>query len=245
MADLGEVARPRRLLDQVREKLRTLHYSYRTEEAYVGWIKRYILFHGKRHPRDLGVAEVEAYLSSLATRRKVAASTQNQALSALLFLYKQVLEVDLGWVDGVTRAKTPERVPVVLTRTEVASVLQRLSGREWLMASLMYGRPVCRHSQTGDAAHPEALVRHPPAGGRLRHPHGTGAARPSRCRDHPDLHARPPAWRRRGAQSGGCPAGRACDALILPVVCPKCGTDQGTSPSSPTPLPSSGFAAHP
>jgi integron integrase len=131
--------KPRRLLDQVRDKLRTLHYSPRTEEAYVGWIKRFIWFHDKRHPREMGPAEVEAFLSSLAIQRGVSASTQNQALCALLFLYKQVLGVELGWVDGVTRAKRPERVPVVLTRQEVARVLGQMHGRDWLMASLMYG----------------------------------------------------------------------------------------------------------
>jgi len=132
-------SKPRRLLDQVRDKLRTLHYSPRTEDAYVGWIKRYIWFHDKRHPRDMGAPEVETFLSSLATQRGVSASTQNQALSALLFLYKQVLGVEIGWVDGVTRAKRPERVPVVLTRQEVSLVLQQMQGRDWLMASLMYG----------------------------------------------------------------------------------------------------------
>jgi integron integrase len=126
-------------LDQVREKLRTLHYSPRTEDAYVAWIKRYIWFHGKRHPREMGAAEVEAFLSYLATSRGVSASTQNQALCGLLFLYKQVLGVELGWVDGVARAKRPERVPVVLTRQEVALMLEQLQGRNWLMASLMYG----------------------------------------------------------------------------------------------------------
>lgn len=116
--------RPRRLLDQVRDKLRTLHYSPRTEDAYVGWIRRYIWFHDKRHPRDMGAPEVEAFLSHLATQRGVSASTQNQALSGLLFLYTQVLDVEIGWVEGVTRAKRPERVPVVLTRREVALVLE-------------------------------------------------------------------------------------------------------------------------
>jgi integrase len=116
--------RPRRLLDQVRDKLRTLHYSPRTEDAYVGWIKRYIWFHDKRHPRDMGPPEMEAFLSHLATQRGVSACTQNQALCSLLFLYKQVLGVDIGWVDGVTRAKRPERVPVVLTRREVSLVLE-------------------------------------------------------------------------------------------------------------------------
>ena len=126
--------RPPRLLDQVRDKLRKLHYSHRTEEAYVGWIKRSIWFHNKRHPKDMGAAEVEAFLSNLATRRGVSASTQNQARCGLLFLYKQVLGIEIGLVDGVTRAKRPERVPVVLTREEVAAVLGEMHGRDWLMA---------------------------------------------------------------------------------------------------------------
>ena len=132
--------KPRRLLDQVRGKLRTLHYSPRTEDAYVGWIKRYIWFHDKRHPRGMGAAEVEAFLSHLATQRGVSASTQNQALCSLLFLYKQVLGVEIGWVDGVTRAKRPERVPVVLTRQEVALVLDQMQGAE-----LADGQPDVRH----------------------------------------------------------------------------------------------------
>ena len=139
MGEMTAAGRPRRLLDQVRDKLRTLHYSPRTEDAYVGWIKQFILFHGKRHPKELEAADVEQFLTHLATRRRVSASTQNQALCALLFLYKQVLGTDLGWVDGVTRAKVPERVPVVLTRQEVAMVLGQMRGRDWLMASLMYG----------------------------------------------------------------------------------------------------------
>lgn len=139
MSGFTQEPRPRRLLDQVRDKVRTLHYSPRTEDAYIGWIKRYIYFHGKRHPKDLGAAEVGAFLTGLATQRGVSASTQNQALCALLFLYKQVLGVELSSVDGVTWAKRPERVPVVLTREEVAALLQRMRGREWLMASLMYG----------------------------------------------------------------------------------------------------------
>jgi len=131
--------KPKRLMDQVRDKLRKLHYSYRTEQAYCDWIKRFIWFHNKRHPRAMGAAEVEAFLSHLATDRGVSASTQNQALCALLFLYRKMLEVELDWVDNITRAKPSERVPVVLTREEVAAVLSRMSGRNWLMASLMYG----------------------------------------------------------------------------------------------------------
>jgi hypothetical protein len=111
----------------------------RTEEAYVAWIRRYIFFHGKRHPVDLGASEVTSFLTSLAVDGHVAASTQNQALGALLYLYRDVLEVDLPWLDVIVRAKRPERLPVVLTREEVRAVLQRLSGVPRLMASLLNG----------------------------------------------------------------------------------------------------------
>jgi site-specific recombinase XerD len=129
-----------RLIDRVRAALRARHYSRRTEEAYVAWIKRYIFFfHAKRHPAEMGAPEVTRFLSSLAVDGRVAASTQNQALSALLFLYRDVLEVDLPWLDGVVRAKRPERLPVVLTRDEVRALLQRLDGVPRLMAGLLYG----------------------------------------------------------------------------------------------------------
>lgn len=128
-----------KLLDQVRDLIRTKHYSIRTENQYLQWIRRFILFHGKRHPRDMGAPEVEAFLSHLAVSRDVAASTQNQALSALLFLYHEVLGIDLPWLDNVTRAKRPQRLPVVLSRDEVRAVLDRMSGVYGLMASLLYG----------------------------------------------------------------------------------------------------------
>ncbi|HVN87790.1 MAG TPA: integron integrase [Candidatus Binatia bacterium] len=128
-----------RLLDQVRDALRTRHYSYRTEEAYIGWIKRFILFHCKRHPTEMGKLEVERFLTALAVDRHVAASTQNQALGALLFLYREVLERDFGWLDSVVRARRPERLPVVLTRAEVEALLGVLDGVSWIMAMLLYG----------------------------------------------------------------------------------------------------------
>ncbi|HKZ09691.1 MAG TPA: integron integrase [Rhodanobacteraceae bacterium] len=128
-----------RLLEQVRDRLRVKHYSLRTEQAYVGWIRRYILANGRRHPRDLGGREVEAFLTRLATRSEVAAGTQNQALAALLFLYREVLGQNLPWMDGVVRAKRPRRLPVVLTRDEVRRLLASLQGRDWLMAGLLYG----------------------------------------------------------------------------------------------------------
>jgi integron integrase len=130
---------PPKLLDQVRDKLRVKHYSIRTEQVYVDWIKRYIHFHGKRHPNNLGAHDVEAFLTHLAVAGKVAASTQNQAKSALLFLYREVLEIQLAWLDNVTQARAPKRLPVVLTVSEVQSVLSRLNGTHLLIASLLYG----------------------------------------------------------------------------------------------------------
>jgi integron integrase len=116
-----------------------MHYSIRTEEQYLQWIKRFILFHDKRHPKGMGAAEVEAFLTHLAVEGRVSASTQNQAKSALLFLYKRVIEIDLPWLDNVTRAKAPQRLPVVLTQKEVQSILAKLSGTHWVAASLLYG----------------------------------------------------------------------------------------------------------
>lgn len=131
-------AKPR-LLDQVRAAIRTRHYSYRTEETYVGWIRRFILFHGKRHPAEMGKTEITAFLTSLAVEHHVAASTQNQALAAILFLYKDVLGQDPGWCDDIVRAKRPMRLPVVLTRAEVEALLRQLDGIVSLMATLIYG----------------------------------------------------------------------------------------------------------
>ena len=128
-----------RLLDQVRETLRGRHYSRRTEKAYIFWIRRYIHFTGKRHPADLGAAEITAFLNDLANTHNVAASTQNQALSSLLFLYSQVLQHKLPWLDQMVRAKRPVRLPVVLTEAEVRALLAHLDGTKWLMASLLYG----------------------------------------------------------------------------------------------------------
>lgn len=128
-----------KLLDQVRQAIRTRHYSYRTEKAYVHWIKRYIFFHNKRHPIEMGEAEIARFLSSLASDSHVSASTQNQALNALLFVYREVLNKDVGYVNGVIRAKRPHRLPVVLTRQEVRSILGVLNGSDWLMAMLLYG----------------------------------------------------------------------------------------------------------
>ena len=128
-----------KLLEQVRDAIRARHYSLRTEEAYVRWVKRFILFHDKRHPRDMGLQEVQQFLTHLAVEGHVAASTQSQALSALLFLYQQVLKQDIGWIEEVVRAKQPQRMPVVLTPDEVAAVLRQLGGTPWIMATLLYG----------------------------------------------------------------------------------------------------------
>ncbi len=128
-----------KLLDEVRRVIRLKHYSIRTEQSYCDWIKRFILFSGKRHPRELGEAEVTAFLSHLATDLKVASSTQNQALSAILFLYTQVLDQKLGWLDGVERARRPAKLPVVFSREEAERVLGEMRGTHRLMARLLYG----------------------------------------------------------------------------------------------------------
>jgi integron integrase len=131
-------AKPK-LLDCVRSAIRVRHYSYRTEQQYLGWIRRYIVFHDRRHPRDMGAAEVEQFLTHLARDRNVAAPTQSQALAALLFLYRQVLGVDLPWVENIVRARRPLHIPVVMTRQEVRRVLAELRGQYALVARLLYG----------------------------------------------------------------------------------------------------------
>jgi integron integrase len=133
------VNRPPKLLDQVRDRLRVKHYSLQTEKLYIQWVRRYILFNNKRHPKELGAKDVEGFLSHLAVVGQVSASTQNQALSALLFLYKEVLSIDLPWLDNVVRAKRPQRLPVVLSRFKVREVLLRMNGIYSLLANLLYG----------------------------------------------------------------------------------------------------------
>jgi len=128
-----------RLLEQLRHAIRYKHYSYRTEQAYVHWVRRFILFSGKRHPVTLGEAEVTRFLNHLAVDRQVAAATQDQALSALLFLYREVLKTDLPWLEGLNRPKKPVRLPVVLTEQEVKALLAELSGVHWVLAGLLYG----------------------------------------------------------------------------------------------------------
>ena len=136
MSDPGA---PRTLLDEVRRALRVRHRSPRTEEAYLHWIRRFIRYHGRRHPRELGRAEISQFLSNLATEHRVSASTQSQALSALVFLYRHVLQSPFEWLDKLERAKRPVRLPVVLSRAEVARVLSHLDGTPKLIAGLMYG----------------------------------------------------------------------------------------------------------
>jgi integron integrase len=129
----------RGLLEVAREKMRTRHFAYRTEQIYLHWIRRYVNFHDRQHPRGLGHEGVEKFLSHLAVDAKVGASTQNQALQALLFLYRQVLDMDLPWLENVTRASRPKHLPVVLTPSEVRAILAQLEGTPWLVANLLYG----------------------------------------------------------------------------------------------------------
>ena len=128
-----------RLMEQVRNRIRAKHYSYRTEQAYLSWVRRFVLFHDKKHPGQLGGPEIERFLTHLAVNRSVSASTQNQALSPLLFLYQEVLELPIPWLDNVIRARRSTRLPVVMTRAEVRAVLAGLGGKPWLVASLLYG----------------------------------------------------------------------------------------------------------
>lgn len=130
---------PPKLLTRMSEHLRTRHYSIRTETAYIDWARRYILFHGKRHPQDMGAAEIEAFLTYLAVDRQVSASTQNQAKAALLYLYKEVLQIRLPWLDDVVQAKASKRLPVVLTPSEVRELLLHMHGTTGLIAQLLYG----------------------------------------------------------------------------------------------------------
>ena len=155
-----------RLLDQVRSVIRARHYSRRTESAYLSWIKQYILYNEKRHPMEMGADEVGRFLSYLATERNVAASTQNQALNAILFLYRNVLKIDMGILENVVRAKKPKRLPVVLNRTEVLKVLDGINGTPRLVASLLYGAGMRLldglrlRVQDVDFASGEILIRH-------------------------------------------------------------------------------------
>ncbi|HZE61930.1 MAG TPA: integron integrase [Burkholderiales bacterium] len=137
--DLPPDAREKRLIERFREAIRSRHYSRRTEQTYWYWVRYFVFFHGKRHPRELGAVEVTAFLSWLATERNVAAATQNQALAALLFLYKQVLGVDLPWLSDLVRAQRPVRLPTVLSEAEVRRLLAQVEGVGVLMVGLLYG----------------------------------------------------------------------------------------------------------
>jgi integrase len=128
-----------KLLDRVRQTIRAKHYSRRTESAYVDWVRRYVLFHRKRHPSEMGASEITVFLTWLATNRRVSASTQNQALSALLFLYRNVVHIEIGPIENMPRARMPVRVPVVLSRDEVARIMKHLDGVMWMMVALLYG----------------------------------------------------------------------------------------------------------
>ena len=157
---------PATLVQAVRQAIRVRHYSYRTERTYVHWIRRYVAFHDRRHPREMGAAEVGAFLSWLANARNVAAATQNQALAAVLFLYREVLEVDLPWLTDVVRAKKARRLPAVLTQEECRRLLDAMEGRHQFMARLMYGTGMrineCLAIRVKDVdlARREILVRH-------------------------------------------------------------------------------------
>ncbi|GAF91263.1 unnamed protein product, partial [marine sediment metagenome] len=132
-------SREPKLLDRLREALRARHYSKRTEQTYSNWIKRFIYFHNVRHPAEMAEPEINAFLTHLAVKEKVSASTQNQALSALLFPYRHVLDREIGDLGEVIRARKPKRLPVVMTHDEVKAILGNLTRKKWLMASLMYG----------------------------------------------------------------------------------------------------------
>jgi site-specific recombinase XerD len=141
MSNNLSTSEPPRLLDRVRARIRVKHYSLRTETAYLGWVRRFILFHDKRHPNEMGKPEVEAFLSHLASDRNVSAATQGQALAALLFLYKEVLEIELPWLDDVVRAKKPARLPTVLMREESTALLmqvQELLGHSDVSTTMIY-----------------------------------------------------------------------------------------------------------
>lgn len=163
----------RKLLDQVGDAIRLKQYSPRTEEAYVHWIKRFILFHDKKHPKDMGAVEIEAFLTYLAVDQHVAPSTQNQALSALLFLYRQVLNLPLDLRIDAVRATKPKRLPTVMTKEEAQRVLSGLSGTNKLMAQLLYGSGLrlseCTEMRVKDIDFAQSLILverpdyHPPA----------------------------------------------------------------------------------
>ena len=153
------VAQAPKLLDRVRAAIRARHYSLRTEEAYVGWIRRFILFHNKRHPAEMGEAEINQFLTNLAVAGNVGASTQNQALAAILFLYQAVLDKDLDRIDGIVGAKKPKRLPVVLTRDQVRALFGKMSGAAKLAALLLYGGGLCLRVKDVDFGANQITIR--------------------------------------------------------------------------------------
>ena len=160
MQTITTPTQPRKLLDQVRDKIRFKHYSLSTENTYIAWTKQYILFHGKRHPADLGATEVEAFLTYLATQRHVSSSTQNQALSAILFLYREVLGVTLPWLDSFERSKKPRRLPVVLTVSETHRLLQEAETAPapiGLLIKLLYGKKAAQAAGIAEPVTPHTL----------------------------------------------------------------------------------------
>ena len=197
-----------RLLDQVRDRIRRKHYSIRTEQAYVNWIRRFVLHHNKRHPRDMGAAEVEAFLTHLAVAKRVSASTQNQAKSAVLFLYKEVLGAPLPWLEGIESAKRPARLPVVLTRAEVESILTHLGGTVGLMIRLLYGTGMrimeCVRLRVKDVDFARKRDRGPAGQGR-EGPHDRAAADPRGPAQRPprqgEGRSTRPIWKRATARS--------------------------------------------
>jgi len=146
-----------KLLDRVREAMRFKHYSLRTERTYIDWIKRFIIYHGKRHPETMGADEVRRFLNNLASERNVAASTQNQAFSALLFLYKEVLKQQLPWIDDIQRAKRPAKMPLVFTPTEARDVLGKMHGTARLMAQMLYGHVKASLTCCGEVGYRDVL----------------------------------------------------------------------------------------
>jgi site-specific recombinase XerD len=187
-------ARPRKLLDQVRDAVRLKHYSYRTEQSYVGWIRRYILFYGKKHPQEMGYAEVEAFLTSLAVEGNVSASTQNQALSALLFLYRHVLHKEFEQPLNAVRAKRSRYLPTVLSRDEVRATLGQVSGVHGLVLKVLYGSGLRLREGL-------SLFCNSPARRWLRHPHRARTAGPQGCEDDHDLYPCAQSGWTRGAES--------------------------------------------